>query len=247
MITCDYIGRMGNQMFQIAATVSTAWRNGTDFAFPTRSAGSYTGEVYFKHLPKAQPGRLFPVHKEVGHFYTPIPTHLKNAKLHGYWQSEKYFKEYRKEIIELLKIPYSRIEKTCSIHIRLGDYKTFSDKHPVITDDYLDTAIKHICEKTGISRFMVFSDDIFEARKMIEYRLYYGCEFIYVEGNDPLKDMELMSGCEHNICANSTFSWWGSWLNQNPDKIVIMPKQWFGPGNSHLETKDIYPEGCIII
>lgn len=247
MITCDFIGRMGNQMFQIAATAATAWRNGSNFAFPQKSMGSYTGEIYLSHLPKVSNRLAFPVYNERGHHYTPIPTHLKNVKLHGFWQSEKYFKEYRNEIIELLGIPYTREEGTCSIHIRLGDYVNFADKHPPVSEEYLKKAIDYILKNTDTKTFLVFSDDIPKAAKILDSINSDYCDFSFVDTSDPIKDMALMSGCEHNITANSTFSWWGAWLNQNPDKKVIMPKQWFGPGNRHLETKDIYPEGCTII
>src|SRR5688572_11449058 len=143
MITCDYIGRCGNQMFQIATTVATSLRNGKPYAFPTRSAGSYNGEVYFPNIRKVT-FSYFPVYREKGHDYHPIPTSLKHVKLHGFWQSEKYFKEYRKEVIEIFQIPYRRNEQTCSIHIRLGDYVNFQDKHPPVTKEYLKNSIKYI-------------------------------------------------------------------------------------------------------
>lgn len=245
MITCDYIGRCGNQMFQIATTVATALRNRTPYAFPTRSSGSYSGEVYFPHLRKVELSN-FPVYREKSHAYNPIPP-IRHAKLHGYWQSEKYFKEYRREVIDLFKIPYNPVGKKCSLHIRLGDYLNFIDKHPPVSIEYLKKAISYILETTDTRDFILFSDDIKGAAKMIDSIGIVGIDFEFTDTNDPLKDIALMSSCEHNITANSTFSWWGAWLNQNPDKKVIMPKQWFGPGNRHLETKDIYFENAIIL
>lgn len=248
MITCDLIGRLGNQMFQIATTAATAWRNGTEFSFPTKSMGSYTGEVYFPHLPVA-PTRYFPVYRERGHNYLPIPTELKEAKLHGYWQSEKYFNEYREQVIQLFNMPPITQEYDCSIHIRLGDYVQFKDKHPPITLDYLNQAIGAIHKGNYLTEFLVFSDDINKAQEMIGETdwPHNGCAFAFCQESDPKRSIQKMAGCTHNIIANSSFSWWGAWLNPYPRKIAIAPKVWFGPGNKHLETKDIYCENWIIL
>lgn len=245
MITCDLIGRLGNQMFQIATTAATAWRNGTDFAFPTKALGSYTGEVYFTNLP-VTPNRAFPIYREKGHHYSPIPP-IKDGKLHGYWQSEHYFKEYRKEIIDLFNLEPKPLPMSCSIHLRFGDYVTFKDKHPPVTRSYVQNAIDHIYKETGVSRFKIFSDDNKMAKEFmaqIGLPVPFGQSHIY-EGVDPKQSIMKMAGCEHNIIANSSFSWWGAWLNENPNKIVIAPKVWFGPGNKHLSDKDIVPENWL--
>lgn len=245
MITCDLIGRLGNQMFQIATTAATAWRNGTDFALPTKAMGSYTGEVYFPNLPVV-PNRIFPVYREKGHHYIPIPP-MKDGKLHGYWQCEKYFNSYREQVIELFNLKPNQLPKVCSIHLRFGDYIAFKDKHPPVTHEYVQNAVDYVYEETGTYRFKVFSDDSKLAKEFmagIGLPVPFGVSHIY-EGTDPKESLMKMAGCEHNIVANSSFSWWGAWLNPNPDKIVIAPKVWFGPGNRHLSDKDIIPENWI--
>lgn len=250
MITCDLIGRLGNQMFQIATTAATAWRNGTEFAFPTKAMGSYTGEVYFPNLP-VTPNRAFPIYREKGHHYSPIPP-IKDGKLHGYWQSEHYFKEYRKEIIDLFGIkPFMRYPYSCFVHIRLGDYVTFKDKHPPVTVEYLDAAMRRIYEETsGQIFFAIMSDDMDAAQKMIWHTRFHQekkdeINFAYTPLLAPKSCIADMSAVDHCIIANSSFSWWGAWLNENPNKIVIAPKVWFGPGNKHLSDKDIVPENWI--
>lgn len=246
MITCDLIGRLGNHMFQMATCAATAWRNGTDFAFPTKAIGSYTGEVYFQNLPVA-PRRPFRVYREQGHNYTPIPP-MKDGKLHGYWQSAKYFEEYRDYLIRTFEMPPIKQIEDCSIHIRLSDYVQFKDKHPPVTVDYLTKAIAKMCKGHYQTDFLVFSDDIAKAKEIIdECRSGIGDNYEFCIETNPKISMRMMAGCKHNIIANSSFSWWGAWLNENPNKIVIAPKVWFGPGNAHLETKDIYCENWIIL
>lgn len=244
MITCDLIGRLGNQLFQIATTAATACRNGTDFAFPTNAMGSYTGEVYIPNLPIA-PHRYFPVLRERSHAYHPIPTDLKDIKLHGYWQSEKYFAEYQEQVLAIFGMPPIPQEADCSIHIRLGDYVKFKDKHPPVTIEYIDEALKHMIN-VGCKRFLIFSDDTNAARDIISQTKHWEAAwFDMCFETDPKTSIQMMAGCDHNIIANSSFSWWGAWLNPNPDKIVIAPKVWFGPGNRHLDPTDIYCENWI--
>lgn len=246
MITCNLIGRLGNQLFQIATTAAHAWRTGQQYAFPTTASGSYTGETYFHHLPKVNPRRPFRVYNEKGHHYTPIPTHLTDVKLNGYWQCEKYFKEYRQEVIELFELEPIKMKAGCSIHIRLGDYVQFKDKHPPISIAYLNEAISFIKQETATGHFLVFSDDIQSAKGLLANTEHWdNAWFDYCEESDPKIAMRKMSGCWYNIIANSSFSWWGAWLNPNPDKIVIAPKVWFGPGNNNLTDRDIVPENWI--
>lgn len=246
MITCDLIGRLGNQMFQQACVIAHALDIGAPYAFPSVAKGSYTGEVYFPNLPTCGPDSK-PVLWERGHHYTPIPKSFTNGRLSGYWQSEKYFKHRRKEVIELFQLPPIDQQFDCSLHIRLTDYVQFKDKHPPVTMEYLDKAIDYLHHAQNVLSILVFSDDIEAAIQMIKKTDWYGTgmHFLFCDQTDPKICIRLMAGCAHNIIANSSFSWWGAWLNPNPDKIVIAPKVWFGPGNRHLSDKDIVPENWI--
>lgn len=254
MITCDLIGRLGNQMFQIATTAATAWRSGTNFAFPNTAMGSYTGEVYFDHLPRIYDIlKRFPVYAEKRHGYDAMPFFgEKNIRLHGYWQSEEYFREYRKEIIDLFKLnpQPSEWSRACSLHIRLGDYRTsFPNKHPPVTESYLQKAIEYIERNTAVKEFKVFSDEPAIAHYMLQKAMFIYPElnFTFINEQDPMKTLSMMIGCNHHIIANSSFSWWGAWLCECPDQKVVAPATWFGPGNAHLQNHSIYCENWIVL
>lgn len=232
------MGRAGNQMFQIAATVAHALRNDVPYKIPTKTSEPRIWPAYFNHFPRLLPSdRIRNIYKEPEFTYSPIPF-IDNTQLHGFFQSELYFKDFRDEIIKAFRIPYKPNPGFVSIHVRRGDYLQFSDKHPPVTEEYLCKAIA----KFPGWKFLVFSDDMKWCREH-----FLGSEFTFAEKNSPLKDLELMSGCEHNIIANSSFSWWAAWFNQNPDKVVVAPSQWFGAGNDHLNTKDLIPESWMQI
>ena len=173
-----------------------------------------------------------------------------NAVLFGYWQSEKYFYKYRNDLLKLFvpKHEYSNevkkyikkiIENECaSIHIRRGDYVTLN---LTIDIDYYNRAIEYIFRNNKVNIFYIFSDDIEWVKNNLNHKqnIYY----IYVSLSEKsvtkdIDEMMLMSMCSHNIIANSTYSWWGAWLNRNKKKVVISPKVAFN-------NKDIIPDDWI--
>lgn len=246
MVAPRLMGRCGNQMFQLAMAKAYSLKHGLDFYMPDQTTAPHVWECYFAHLSKGeQPQLINPSFiKERIHSYRHLPSPIdgRDIIVEGYWQTEKYFKEYRKEIIEMFNIEYKPLLNYCSVHIRRGDYLLYPDKHPVITPEYLNTAISLMREK-GIEHFMFFSDDM-------EWAIDFASKVegiipIFTTGSTPLMDLQFMNWCGHQIIANSSFSWWGAWLNQNPDKIVIAPKVWFGEGNAHLDTQDLIPESWI--
>ena len=180
-----------------------------------------------------------------------------NFYLDGYWQSEKYFKEIenviKKEITLKEPLPSKYYElinaiknsDSVSVHIRRGDYvanKKFSKIYNSLDEKNYQRAIKFIAEKISDPRFFIFSDDIEWAKRNLDIPY----PKIFVSDETEMKDYEeliLMSLCKHNITANSSFSWWGAWLNENTDKIVISPDKWFNDkiGNA----KDLIPENWI--
>jgi hypothetical protein len=122
---------------------------------------------------------------------------------------------------------------TCSIHIRRGDYVGLPNHHPTQLISYYEDAIKIIGDN---KHFVFFSDDI----KWCEENFKFVENKTFISNNTDYEDMYLMSMCKNNIIANSTFSWWGAWLNNNETKQVIAPLKWFGTYYSHFNTKDLY-------
>lgn len=174
-----------------------------------------------------------------------------NTYIFGYFQTEKYFKHLRKELLEdfTLKTPLNeenvkmltKIKSTnsVSIHVRRTDYLLQHKKiaYDLSDSDYFPKAIAYIGERVKNPHFFIFSDDIAWCKKNLNIKY----EHTFVELNDESNgvfDLELMKNCKHNIIANSTFSWWGGWLNENPDKIVVAPALWFRKGDNQTVPDD---------
>ncbi len=181
----------------------------------------------------------------------------KYTYLDGYWQTEKYFSDIRdqlmldftvKKILEGDNLKFSKhiqAVNSVSIHIRRGDYLTSPiayNTHGVCDIDYYNKAVDSIIEKIRNPILFVFSDEIAWAKENLKTPI----DTFYVEHNNSEKaheDLRLMSLCKHNIIANSSFSWWGAWLNANKSKIVITPNKWFKTNKFNLV--DIIPEKWI--
>ena len=163
------------------------------------------------------------------------------AYMSGYWQSERYFKDYSQEIRKIFAFRLSMNDQnlttldqilqcnSISVHVRRGDYVTnpknvaYLGATPI---SFYCSAIEYIAKKVDAPRFFVFSDDPEWAKSNI--RTHYPTEYIdHNHGSCSFADMQLMSRCSHHIIANSSFSWWGAWLNPDPRKLVIGPRTWF--------------------
>jgi len=184
------------------------------------------------------------------HFDSNILKIKGDVYLDGYWQSEKYFQSIE-EIIHKEFTLKNKLQKedlinkinnsnSVSIHIRRDDY-TNKKNYYVLTIEYYKEAIKIIKEKNQNIHLFVFSDDI----NWVKNNLKTEFPITFIDGNKDYEDLILMSMCKHNIIANSSFSWWGAWLNQNPHKIVIAPKKWFN--KPEINTKDLIPESWLKI
>lgn len=206
--------------------------------------------------------------KETNFEYQPFDIELvkrENILFFGYYQSYKYFeKNYRTiyNLIDINKYKHAVMnkinisDKTISMHFRLGDYKNLSNCHPIIHVNYYSNCLKYLID-VGINlreyTILYFCEndesDIKIVSEMIDNLLieYPYLVFIREEGLEEYEEMILMSLCSHNIIANSTFSWWGAYLNNNESKIVMYPDVWFGPELSHKDTKDLCPENWIKI
>jgi len=175
--------------------------------------------------------------------------------LEGYFQSEKYFIQIRFLILENFKwrSPASGINlkltesiqtvNSVSLHVRRGDFvenKVINNFHGLCDINYYERAISQINNSIKNPTFFIFSDDINWAKK--KFGWIPSVIFIdHNKGKESFWDMRLMSYCKHNIIANSSFSWWGAWLNTNKSKIVIAPKIWFNDSIINLQTEDLIP------
>jgi hypothetical protein len=175
--------------------------------------------------------------------YSPRVYRSGSSYFDGYWQAAQYVETVADELTEQfsLSVPLSeqgRItsekisdSESISIHVRRGDY-TKNDN--ALSPEYYDSAIEHMNSRSNRPEYYIFSDDMGWVRDNLEIE----AECTYVDHNGvetAYEDLMLMASCEHNIIANSTFSWWGAWLNQNTDKIVVAPGVWLGG----VATRDI--------
>jgi len=269
-----HFGRLANQMFQFAATVGIARKANQGFAFPKENTevpsvedfkDGVRREVYFD-LPKYFPNvertlrpleeiQTYHVAQEpYFHFCPDMFTVQDQTNLMGYFQSEKYFEhcsdlilgyfQFDKEIKKQAENNFPKFPvklEYVSIHLRRGDYAGLQQFHPVMDADYYFDAMTQFMD--GDYCFLIFSDDISYAKELFGEQ----DNIVYIEGNDPAVDMCMMTMCDHNVIANSSFSWWGAWLNDNVNKKVIAPKRWFGPAYKGVhDTKDLYPQSWII-
>jgi hypothetical protein len=242
-------GGLGNYLFQISAAYAVSIRDNkelkidiSDIAIVHSPLELYSNNIfrnisfgYIDHFEYIQQTNDRPIS------YINIPKINGNLKLDGYYQNENYFKQYRHNILNLFEIDdstknyltekYSDIqfENTCSIHVRRGNYVERQHFHPLQTIEYYKKSISIIGEKT---LFLIFSDDI----EWCKINLDFIENKIFISGNLDYHDLYLMSMCNHNIIANSSFSWWGAWLNNHEDKKIIYPSFWFnnGPDSSQI-------------
>ena len=244
MISAFLQGGLGNMLFQIATVASIAKDNNDECVFDfhhhsnmkrlqSRDANVYKSNIF----SKLKDGVLEnpSVYLERVHSYVPIQ-YRNNLYINGYFQTEKYFKHNRDYILELFDYGFKDdfLKEYTSIHIRRGDFKKLQHVHPLMPREYYDTAIDMI----GGDKFVIFSDDIPWCKE--EFR---GNKFTFYQAEDQ-DEIYAMSKCKNNITANSSFSWWGAWLNENKDKRVICPSKWF---NNSIDTKDMPCEGWEII
>lgn len=259
MVTCRFLGRLGNSMFQIAATIQYARDYGCDWAVMNTDSGRpwESGILNcFPNLPRFDPPYRFPyynehpatnctthgVHYDVCHYdYHKIPNMGDRVCLLGFFQSLKYFEGVQDEVKRVFELPHvPGYEDYVSIHVRRGDYVKYSGSFPPITLDYINRALSYF---PGRKR-MVFSDDIAWCKANI-------MDAEFSEGRGEKDDMSLMASCGHHIIANSSYSWWGAYLGHNPDKVIVSPAQsgfnWFGPQGGVKNPKTLIPDGWIQI
>jgi hypothetical protein len=196
---------------------------------------------------------VFEPHFEYWQAINEVPN---DCYLMGYWQSEKYFSAISEQIREdfsfRLAINNQNTQlafkisqhNAVSLHIRRGDYAnnpTVTATHGLCPISYYHNAIEYIAHRVKQPYFFIFSDDIVWAKENLKMDLH-STYIDHNQGAESYNDMRLMSLCRHHIIANSSFSWWGAWLNPNIDKIAIAPKQWFV---KDVNTQDLIPKDWV--
>ena len=275
------LGRLGNQMFEYAALRGIASKHGYDWCIPPYNAQSienYSLHYCFKmedvkeeNLQQRNAGfiqeRFFNYDEQL------VEKCPDNVSLHGFFQSEKYFKNvedvirreytFHDEHLEPCKqiMDEFKDQEPIMLHVRRGDpnltdprgfkwaYTQCSSMHPPQTIEYYERALAEFDDNQPV---FVFSDSVDWVKKQ---EFFSGDRFLisepvdkYADGSfTPYADLCLMSLCSHAIIANSSMSWWGAWLQANPNKKVVAPKNWFGPAYADKDTTDLYCPDWIIL
>jgi hypothetical protein len=273
------MGGLGNQIFQIFATIAYAIKSRNKFQFlaqETLGGGSCTlrytfWNTFFSSLKPFLIHSLPPVNvvRENGFTFQELPINLltgTNVLIHGYFQSEKYFKDQyemicrligleklKQSVLDTLSLNKEDLNNTISMHFRLGDYKKLADFHPIATPKYYENTLNHFKNKFPEEKFSILyfceEQDVLEVQETIKNLENIFPNYKFERASNTLSDwqqMLYMSLCRHNIIANSSFSWWGAYFNTNPDKVVCYPSVWFGQ-TANLNTKDLCPSHWIKI
>ncbi len=258
MIVAKLQGGMGNQLFQWAYGKYLSEKYSTplylDASYYNNQVGGTKRTFSLDKFPNlsytiasdAQMGKNAFASLEDNFSYSTLKYNPDlNYYLNGYWQSEKYFMEINQTIRANLKPKESSVlellnryptANSVGLHIRRTDYLTSNGYHPIQSIAYYQRALEMMRD---YSNLLIFSDDINWCRQNLQFE-----NITFVEGTTDIEDLWLMSLCKHNIIANSSFSWWGAWLNSNPTKLVVAPTNWFGP-NTNLNQSDIIPNNWI--
>jgi len=252
------LGRLGNQLFQIAATVSHAKSMGTKALFNEWEYNKFMLNPIDDTFTDANGcfinEREHDLFSATYHEYRPI-TKANNLFLTGFFQSEKYFMQHRELICKTFspKHHFLQVVKSsgsgflnqnnlCAIHIRRTDYLDKPDFHTNLQLQYYFDCLARLSEKLhgDVINVVIFSDDIAWCKANFKYpsrHLYFS------EGNSNIVDLYLMAHCKHHIIANSSFSWWGAWLKRmftDNKGYTFAPAHWFGPKCEHTIIKDTY-------
>jgi hypothetical protein len=247
-------GRLGNHLFQIAAAYTLDQNVTLCVKHPAAKAyfESCRESVFYRRFQVVE--RVPPnasIYREPAFSYAAVPYRDgEDLVLDGCFQSERYLN--RASVLDLFAVPpdlkdeivrkhghWLRLPNVTGIHVRRGDYLRAPHRHPFVGWRYYRDAIDCIGSDKP---FIVCSDDIAWCKKTFRSGNFY-----FVEGSDAVTDLYIQSLCQNNIMSNSSFSWWGAWLNQNPAKVVIAPARWFGLATRHHDCSDLYPTPCVKI
>jgi hypothetical protein len=244
IVTIQLMGGLGNQMFQIATTYSYGKKWGLDSKFDLKNCYTplqgnpslkYSDNLFQTLHRFGERDNFFGQTYRYDENYQPyreIPFFDGNVILNGYFQNQKYFLGYDEDVKNLFSfskesdikvsdflLGLNKNKSNTSIHIRRGDYLKFPNIHPTCDLIYYKKAIDHFEN----SNFIIVSDDINWCKENLRGDNIFYSPFTY-----EVDDLNLLRSCDNNIIANSTFSWWGAYLNKNTEKKIVSPSVWFG-------------------
>jgi hypothetical protein len=260
MIGFNYLGqygRLANQMFQYAALRGIAAHKNYEFCIPQTNYGdkwkdNKLFEVFeLKNLKNIGylPGEYY--HENQYHYNEEYVQNCPDGvNLHGYFQTEKYFKHIENSIREdftfkeYILDPCTQnfdFDEIIALHVRRTDYVSNSANHPPCEISYYEEALKHFDNDIPV---MIFSDDIEWCKRQ---DIFKPDRFLVSESYNTYIDLCLMSMCHYHIIANSSFSWWGAWLAKS--KKVVAPSRWYGTSGDTAknQTHDLYLDEWIKI
>jgi hypothetical protein len=266
------MGGLGNQLFQVFHLISYCLTNKVPFCFEIQPQERSDRPFYWMNLFQSlkpflrpTPSQL-PIYKEPAFHFTSIPCFQdigKDFRFFGYFQSHKYFESNFDTIYKLLRIEKQKqdvlekygndyyLNKCISLHFRIGDYKKIQQHHPIIKIEYYKKTLETMVNKTNKNDWNILyfyeQQDIDQVQNNITglRELFPNMIFIPIDITIPDYEQILcMSLCRHNIIANSSFSWWGAYLNNNENKIVCYPdpENWFGPAQGNKIMTDMFPK-----
>lgn len=253
-------------MFQIAAARAFAIDAGVDCSFPNLKDNLRYIDEHKVTAPYGWP-RTYGVESNVllgslrtdpasNAGYEGFPFHYEpksvkpNTVIDGFFQSEKYFVRHRQAVLDLFdfsfvsdkflndKYPFLKTKRVTSIHVRRGDYVIKPECHPPQTVEYYKKAMDLLRDKTDL--FLVSTDDVEWCKDNLA-----ADNVMIIDDEKDYIELYVMSLCDNNIICNSSYGWWGAWLNRHENKIVIGPQLWFGPTLAAHDTSDILPSSWI--
>jgi hypothetical protein len=257
-----YNGRLGNQMFQYAATKAQSLRLDTDCYLPDHTAIKQDGcfdltnnkwiqykldlyDCFNITAPVLNRVEVNMYTESSFSYQSEILDIVDSTTIEGYFQSYKYFEDcsdtilqefaFKNEILDKCALQISKYENPVAIHIRRGDQVAHPNMWNVSLE-YIQAALKQFSDDQYT--FLIFSDDIEWCKQVFPDGV------VFIEGNNQYNDLCLMSLCNHNIISNSSYSWWAAYLNQNKNKKIVAPSNWFIPAKP---LTDLYPNNWIII
>lgn len=263
-------GRFGNQLFRIATLIGQSLDKNIDYFIPKEwehcelfpnLKNTFLSEDIKKNINKK--------HQESKFGYHDIETSDKITEIIGYFQSHSFFSnheltvkhdlELNPELVnEVKKKLNPKTVKVC-IHIRWGDpydrnvgggHKGVENRHPVMTLSYYEKSLEYILNNRKIDELLIFTDNV-DSKDFINEKFdKFEIPIVYFDySDDYVSDFIAQSLCDHFIIANSTFSWWSSYLSSKPNKIICCPQphEWFGPEYRHFDTSTLLPKDWINI